>query len=114
MFKKNFERICAERGVSPTKAVTAIGLSDSAYSGWTDVSVPRKTTLIKLAEYLDVTVDDLLTEKPSDGTVAIQATPQEQELLFAFRHLPPASQDALLALVKSYDGAKGGVGDKQQ
>lgn len=113
MFKSNFARICAERGVSPSRVLTDLGYSSSVYSEWTETTVPRNKTVAKLAEYLDVTVDDLLTEKPSDGTVSIQATPQEQELLFAFRHLPPASQDALLALVKSYDGAKGSGGDKQ-
>lgn len=109
MFKSNFARICADKGVSPSRVLTDLGYSSSVYSEWTETTVPRNKTLVKLAEYLDVTVDDLLKEKPYE-VVEIQTTPKEQELLSAFRHLPPASQDALLALAKSYEVASGGGG----
>lgn len=74
MFKENFIKLCNKKGVSPTKAVTSIGLSESAYSGWTDKSVPRRATLLKLSEYLDCTVDDLL----ADGA-EIKKPPAEAE-----------------------------------
>ena len=35
------------------------------YSCWTDKSVPRKATLMKLADYFGVTVEDLLAEDPA-------------------------------------------------
>jgi repressor LexA len=49
-------------------------LSNAAYSCWTDESIPRKTTLLKIADYFGVTVEDLLrdgepetvTKQPSD------------------------------------------------
>lgn len=61
-FKENFVRLCNKKGVSPTKAVTSIGLSESVYSNWTEKTVPRRATLLKLAEYFDCTVDDLLAD----------------------------------------------------
>ena len=67
MFKENFIKACVDRGVSPTSICVSIGLSSSMFSQWTDTTIPRKTTLIKLAEALDVTVDYLLgneKEKP--------------------------------------------------
>lgn len=60
MFKKNFERLCRDRGLYPSAVCEKIGLSRSAWSDWTDKSVPRKSTLKKLADYLGVSVDDLL------------------------------------------------------
>lgn len=60
MFKENFTRLCAKKGESPTSVCQKIGLSNSMYSEWTDSSVPRRTTLIKLSNYLGCTVDDLL------------------------------------------------------
>lgn len=63
MFKKNFIEICNAKGVAPSAVCMAIGLSNSAYSNWTDESVPRKTTLIKLADYFGCTVEDLLAEE---------------------------------------------------
>lgn len=104
MFKKNFERICAERGVSPTKAVKAVGLAESAYPGWTETSVPRNSTLLKLANYLNVTVDDLLRDDLPSEVAAEPSNSQEQSLLDAFRSLPPATQAALLALVQTWEG----------
>ena len=68
MFKRNFIRICAERGVAPTAVLKNIGLSNATFSCWTDESVPRETTLLKLSDYLDVTVEDLLRDPDEQFT----------------------------------------------
>lgn len=104
MFKSNFTRICTDKGISPSRVLTDLGYSSSVYSEWTETTVPRNKTLVKIAEYLGVTIDDLLNEKPSNGIAAVQVTPQEQSLLDAFRSLPPATQAALLALVQTWEG----------
>jgi repressor LexA len=65
MFKKIFTKLCSERGVAPTAVCSEIGLSNAAYSCWTDESVPRKTTLYKLANYFNVSVDYLLGKEDS-------------------------------------------------
>lgn len=64
MFKENFIRICNIRGEPPTAVCQKIGLAKSTFSNWTEDSVPRQATLIKLADYLGCTVDDLLAEEP--------------------------------------------------
>lgn len=68
MFKQNFIRLCNEKGVSPTAACAEIGLSNATFSCWTDESVPRKATLMKIADYFGVSVSYLLgaTDDPSD------------------------------------------------
>jgi hypothetical protein len=72
MFKQNFIKICSDRGVAPTSVLRDIGLSNATFSCWTDESVPRQTTLVKIANYFGITVDDLLQDgdKPSSGTVS--------------------------------------------
>lgn len=62
MFKENFIRICNKKGVPPTQVCKAIGLTASSYSQWTDATIPRRATLIKIADYLSVSVDDLLAQ----------------------------------------------------
>lgn len=62
MFKENFIRICNLRGVSPSRCVKDAGLGSSAYSQWTETTVPHDATLMKLAERLDCTVEDLLSD----------------------------------------------------
>ena len=64
MFKLNYEIFCAKKGVAPTAVLRAIGLSNAAYSTWTENSIPRKTTLLKLSEYFGVSIDELLSDNP--------------------------------------------------
>lgn len=62
-FYQRFERLCIEKGVSPSRAAMDIGLSNAAASGWADGSKPRKTTIRKLAEYFNVPYFYLSGEK---------------------------------------------------
>ena len=62
MFKENFERLCNTIGKSPTAVCVEIGLAHSVYSLWTEKTVPRRATLIKIADYFGVTPESLLAE----------------------------------------------------
>ena len=62
MFKERFEKLCIDKNVFPTIVCTAIGLSKSAYTKWTDESIPRRATLLKLANYFNVSVEYLKGE----------------------------------------------------
>lgn len=65
MFYENLKRICAEKGTSPTTAAIAAGLSSAAPVYWKRGSVPKADTVQKLADFLGVTVNDLLTDTPA-------------------------------------------------
>ena len=70
MFKKNFIKLCAERNESPTAVCTNIGLNKSAFSYWDEHTVPRATTLQKVADYFGVPVSYFTEEHTTDvGTV---------------------------------------------
>lgn len=56
MFKEIFIRLCNEKGVAPTVVCKSVGLSDAAFSKWTDESVPRRATLMRIADYFGTTV----------------------------------------------------------
>lgn len=62
MFKENFERLCNTVGKSPTAVCVEIGLAHSVYSLWTEKTVPRRATLIKIADYFGVTPESLVAE----------------------------------------------------
>lgn len=70
MFKDNFIKLCNKNNVSPSFVCQKIGLSNSVFTQWTDKSVPRKATLMKIADYFGVSVDYLLgkesTAQPSE------------------------------------------------
>lgn len=60
MFKKRFEELCAERGLSPSRVCEQLGLSNSAYSKWDDNTKPRSNTLKLAANFFGVSTDYLL------------------------------------------------------
>lgn len=67
MFKENFIRLCNQRGESPTVVCKKIGITSSAFSKWTDESVPRQATIMRIADYFGVSTSYLLgvVDEPS-------------------------------------------------
>ena len=70
MFKEKFIEVCSKRGVSPTSVCIAVGLSNSAYTQWSETSIPRKTTLIKISDYLHLPYD-YFEETKKESTVIL-------------------------------------------
>lgn len=62
MFKENFVRLCNQKGEAPSYVCRQVGITPATYSLWTDTSVPRKATLMRIADYFGVTTDQLLTD----------------------------------------------------
>ena len=62
MFWKNFITLCKNKGKSPTAVCNAIGFSSTMVAKWRNGSIPRDTTLLKIAEYFGVPTDALTME----------------------------------------------------
>jgi len=63
VFFDTFKMLCDKKGVSPKKAVTEIGLSNSLATKWKKTgATPQGETLSKIAEYFRVSVDSLLLD----------------------------------------------------
>lgn len=60
MFFDRLKILCDEKGISPYKACTDVGLNRAAVAKWKNGSIPNGQTLAKIAEYFGVTVDYLL------------------------------------------------------
>lgn len=73
MFKEKFVKLCSAKGVSPSFVAKQVGISAAAFSQWGNETVPRKTTLLKIADYFGVSVDYLLgkEEKPETNAVIL-------------------------------------------
>ena len=91
MFSDNYIRLCKEKGVGVTVASQEIGYSANSGKKWSEGSVPRKTTLLKIAEYFGVTVDELMEGQPTmsyGGTPLLDmkkaATPKDDGALLRF------------------------------
>lgn len=62
MFWDNFERLSREKGMKPTPAAAEIGFPSASVVKWKKGTIPRGTTLQKIADYFNVTVNDLLSD----------------------------------------------------
>ena len=71
MFKTIFTQLCIEKNISPASAMKELGLSNSVYSKWTDTSLPRPATLMKIANYFGVSVDYLRGEEDDTAVASL-------------------------------------------
>lgn len=66
MFYDKFIELCKKEGITPSKAVTDMGMNRSIATFWKAGTVPKMDTLSKMAQYFGVSVDFLVdaeTEK---------------------------------------------------
>lgn len=109
MFFDNFVRLCEQKGVKPSRALTEAGVPKSAYSYWrTEAGAgndakPTNQNAVKLAQYFDVTVDFLLTgnqkENPpqqpqSEVDAAVERIRRKLE------SMPKEQREALMNLIE--------------
>ena len=63
MFWENYLALCNSVGKSPNAVASEIGIKSSGtVTGWSNGAIPRKSVLFKLAQYFEVTEQDLLSE----------------------------------------------------
>lgn len=109
MFFDNFVRLCKQKRVKPSRALTEAGVPKSAYSYWrTEAGAgndakPTNQNAVKLAQYFDVTVDYLLTgnqkENPpqqpqSEVDAAVERIRRKLE------SMPKEQREALMNLIE--------------
>lgn len=70
MFYDRFEALCKAKGVSCKKAVIDSGLSNSLATKWKKTgATPSVETLIKIAAYFEMSVEDLLENEKKPAPV---------------------------------------------
>lgn len=109
MFFDNFVRLCEQKGVKPSRALTEAGVPKSAYSYWrTEAGAgndakPTNQNAVKLAQYFNVTVDYILTgnqkENPpqqpqSEVDAAVERIRRKLE------SMPKEQREALMNLIE--------------
>lgn len=105
MFWENFKRLCKERGISASNVLKELGISQSMPSAWKHGTSPRADTIERLADYIGVSVADLLNgeKTPSAPSLCAPAlTTGELAIIDEYRKNPAfaAVVDAAYAAVK--------------
>ena len=88
MFWNKFILLCNKNGVSPNEVCKTLGLSNATATKWKSGALPRDTTLTKLAEYFDVTVEFFTDGDDAAQIIAGNLTEHETSVLLAYRAQP--------------------------
>lgn len=80
MFWENFYELCETNGKKPFVVVKELGIAQGSITKWKRGSVPKGETLMKLADYFGVTIDDLVADGPATSP-APEIVPLDQSNL---------------------------------
>lgn len=98
MFWENYVDLCSRKGLSPNAVAAELGKSSGSVTAWKNGTVPRETTLKKIADYFDVSVDFLIgrEKEKSPAQTSEGQVSKDASLIKWFRSLPPEKQRAIL------------------
>ena len=107
---KVFAQLLQEKGITPYRVHKETGVAQSTLSDWkTKGCTPSVESLIKIAEYLDVSVDTLLGQeikkpatKSDDGLSKL-----ESDFIKLLRQVPEAQRPMLYAMIEAALKAQG-------
>lgn len=105
MFADNLNKICQMRGTTLTGVIKDMGLSTSKVSRWNNGSLPKEDMMIRLAQYLNCSVQDFFSDtlEPSETK---PKNNDEVDILRIFRSLERRTQHEFMTMVYSFENKK--------
>lgn len=100
-FKENFIRLCNNSNKSPSSVCHAVGISAAAFAQWTEKTIPRQATLIKIADYFGVPIETLVPENEQKKDPAQMS--REEKLSYIMQKYSQMSEDERKALEQFAD-----------
>lgn len=95
IFWDKFVILCKEKGESPTAVTKKLGLSTSSVTGWKSGQIPRYKTMLKIAEYLNVSTSELYSDTEpvvSEPESSCELSELDEKLLDMFHKLSYEAQ----------------------
>ncbi len=107
-FYENYVQLCNEVGKSPSAVAIELKLGKPSVSRWKTGTKPRDTTVLKVANYFGVTVEELMgkgikKERPADGEALIRDLPEDIQQIIRICMNRPELASALLNLAKQIE-----------
>lgn len=111
-FYENYVQLCNEVGKSPSAVAIELKLGKPSVSRWKTGTKPRDTTVLKVANYFGVTVEELMSdapsagikkERPADGEALIRDLPEDIQQIIRICMNRPELASALLNLAKQIE-----------
>ena len=102
MFSEIFVDLLQQKGKTAYRAAKETGISQGLMNQYKNgAKTPTTENLIKIADYLDCSVDVLLGREKAEIIVGSAEANLEEQLLSAFRRLTPDGQEVALNQVEA-------------
>ena len=75
MFWKNYQTLCAQKGLSANKVAKDLSISSGSVTNWKNGTIPSNATLQKIADYFEVSINCLLEEQNSKNYTSAKKIP---------------------------------------
>ncbi len=98
-FAENFNRICAEKGTSPTALCKKLGVSTSKVAMWNSGSLPKQEMMVRLAQELGCSVMDFF----ADGVGLSSLDADEMDIIRVYRSLDRRGKHEFMTAVYEYE-----------
>lgn len=98
------DSLLSENNLKRADLVRGTGISEGTIRGWIKGSTPSAEAAYKVAKYLNVSIEWLvtgITEKENENNILLSE--EERALIEIFRHLDDRDKNAVLTLAKSLE-----------
>ncbi|MCM1334806.1 MAG: helix-turn-helix domain-containing protein [Bacteroides sp.] len=95
MFYERLQELCKKRNTSVSRMLDALGLSTGNTGNWKKGQLPKGDVLVKIAEYLDTSIDYIVFGEAGRGL-----TDEEKRLLELYDLTPDRAKYKLLCDVE--------------
>ena len=79
MFYDNYIRLCNSVNKTPSAVAVEIGISKTAVNRWKNGSYPTDATMLRIASYFGVTVEELSKGKVKENTALLDGESDEKQ-----------------------------------
>ena len=115
MFYDNYVRLCNSVNKSPSAVAIEIGISKPTVTRWKSGSVPTHATVVKVADYFGVPVEDLEESQKEKATIDVvdddlkeylDTLRNRPEMRMLFSTTKTATKEQIEAIVKFIEGMR--------
>lgn len=98
MFWEIFNRLCNEYNIKPNTVAKEIGIPSGSVTDWKKGRIPRDGTLIKIADYFNVSIDYLLGRDQKEKS-ATEEKPLP-DILYRYNELSEEKQREVISFIE--------------
>ena len=100
---ENFRAVCASKGTTLSTVLLAIGRPTGSVSGWKAGASPSLETVIQMADYLGVSLEEMVYGKEHIEEMRRSLiTEQEYELLDVFSRVPDDKKEVCIDFLRTH------------